>query len=557
MNTPRELTHDEGKEAPALIASIPASAQQRRAAFGVVIFLSVVFAIAMPFATTQIARIDAFIPVTQTIVFFADLITAMFLFAQFSIQPQRAVLVLASGYVLSGLFAFLQTLDFPGAYSATGLISGTPSGAVWLFSFWRITFPLAVIVYVLLKDANESASRIISLDPGRVIAITVACVLAATTILTWLVAAGHLPSLYIDATRQTSVVQYFAGAMWLLNAVAIVLLFLRRRTILDVWLIVAVYVAIPDLGLAFLLPVVRFSVGWYMAKIYIVIASFTVLVILLWETTMLYARLASAIILQRRERANRLMSVDAATAAIAHEIKQPLTVISVRCSAALRWLKRTPPDYVEAIDCLTGIMEASDRANEVVDGTRALFKPTAQHTTLIEMNSVVRQVLNMVENDLHVYGVSVSTEFQDDLPQIMADRTQLQQVILNLVKNAIEAMTAGRTTIKTLRLVMTQDGNSVVTLSVQDTGPGLSPENAIHVFDPFFTTKPSGMGLGLSISQRIIADFGGELRLTKTGSNGCTFEITLPSVATSDGEGPKRKSPPAGRYLNKKLSQAQ
>ena len=98
--------------------------------------------------------------------------------------------------------------------------------------------------------------------------------------------------------------------MWLLNAIAIVLLFVRRRTILDVWLIVAVYVAIPDLGLAFLYPVVRFSVGWYMAKTYILIASFTVLSVLLWETTMLYARLASAIILQRRERANRLMSVE-------------------------------------------------------------------------------------------------------------------------------------------------------------------------------------------------------------------------------------------------------
>ena len=118
---------------------------------------------------------------------FADLITAVFLFAQFSIQPQRALLALASGYIFSGLFAFLQTLDFPGAYSATGLISGTPSGAVWLFSFWRITFPLAVIAYVLLKDANESASRLIKLEPGRVIAITIACVLAVTAGLTWLV----------------------------------------------------------------------------------------------------------------------------------------------------------------------------------------------------------------------------------------------------------------------------------------------------------------------------------------------------------------------------------
>ena len=204
-------------------------AQQRRTAFGVVILLSVLFAVVMPFATIQTVRVNGFLQVTQSIVLFADLITAVFLFAHFSIQPQGALLALASGYIFSGLFAFLQTLDFPGGYSAAGLISGTPSGAVWLFSFWRITFPLAVIAYVLLKDANESdTSGTINREAGRVIAITIACVLAATAGLTWVVAAGYLPSLYIDATRQTPFVQYFAGAMWLLNAIAIVLLFVRR-----------------------------------------------------------------------------------------------------------------------------------------------------------------------------------------------------------------------------------------------------------------------------------------------------------------------------------------
>ena len=529
MKTARELIHDEGTEAPALIASMPASPQHRRLAFGVVIFLSVLFAIAMPFATIQIRRIDAFLSVTQSIVLFADLTTAVFLFAQFSIQPQRALLALASGYIFSGLFAFLQTLDFPGAYSAAGLISGTPSGAVWLFSFWRITFPLAVIAYVLLKDANETAGLIVKFGAGRVIAVTIACVLAATAGLTWLVAAGYLPSLYIDATRQTPFVQYFAGAMWLLNAIAIVLLFVRRRTILDVWLIVAVYVAIPDLGLAFLYPVVRFSVGWYMAKTYILIASFTVLSVLLWETTMLYARLASAIVLQRRERANRLMSVEAATAAIAHEIKQPLAAITVGCSAALNWLKKTPPDLEEIHAGLTAITGYSHRANEIVTSIRGLFKPTAPQRTMIEIDRLVQQVLRMVENDLHVHGVSVSTEFQEDLPQVMVDRTQLQQVVLNLIKNAIEAMAAGPTSTKALRLVTAQDGNSVVSLIIEDTGPGINSENGDRVFDPFFTTKASGMGLGLSISQRIIEDHGGHLRLTKTSSNGCAFEITLPA----------------------------
>ncbi|MFZ1195448.1 MAG: ATP-binding protein, partial [Pseudolabrys sp.] len=278
----------------------------------------------------------------------------------------------------------------------------------------------------------------------------------------------------------------------------------------------------------------------YMARSYALIASCTVLVVLLWEMTMLYARLANAFILQRRERENRLMSVDAATAAIAHEIKQPLTAISARCSAALRWLKRTPPDLKEVQDCLTRMMEASGRANEVVDSIRGLFKTTAHQNTPIEINDLVQQVLRMVENDLHGQGVTVSTEFQDDLPQIMADRTLLQQVILNLIKNAIEAMATGPTAVKTLRLVTTQNANSVVSLSVRDSGPGITPENGTHVFDPFFTTKSSGTGLGLSISQRIIDDHGGELRLTETSSNGCTFEIILPSVATSDSSGLRR-----------------
>ena len=153
---------------------------------------------------------------------------------------------------------------------------------------------------------------------------------------------------------------------------------------------------------------------------------------------------------------------------------------------------------------------------------------------MVDINRLVREVLRMVENDLLVHGVSVSTELQEDLPQIMADPTQLQQVILNLIKNAIEAMTTGPTTIRAVRLVTTKDGNLAVSLIVQDSGPGITPKNASQIFDPFFTTKSSGMGLGLSISRRIIEDHGGDLRLIETSSTGCTFEIALPSAATSD-----------------------
>jgi signal transduction histidine kinase len=529
-DAPRELTHDEGSEVPALIASIPASVQQRRSALGIIIFFSVVFALVIPFAPRQVGRIDAFIPVVHSIICVTDLITAVLLFAQYSIQPQRSLLALASGYICGGLFAFLLTLEFPGAYSATGLLGGGSSGAPWLFNFWRITFALAVITYALLKDANDSPSQFIKNEPSRAIVVTIASALAVTAGLTWLGTAGdgYLPSLYVGTTRQASSNQYLAGSLWLLNAMALVLLLARTRTILDVWLAVTVLMSLPDYSLAFFYSGLRFSLGWYTARSYAMIASFTVLIVLLVETTMLYARFASAIALQRGERAHRVMSVDEATAAIAHEIKQPLGAMSLNCDAALECLKKTPIDVEELRSCLTDVKNENSRANEVVTGVRALFKATARRRTTVEINRLVREVLGMVENDLHVHGVSVSSEFQDDVPEVVGDPTQLQQVILNLVKNAIDAIAIGPTTRNAIRLVTTYDGKSVVSIYVQDTGPGITLDNETKVFDPFFTTKPSGMGLGLSISRRIIEDHGGSLRLTETGSKGCTFEITLP-----------------------------
>jgi signal transduction histidine kinase len=529
-DTRRGLAHDEGNEVPALIASIPANIQQRRFALGTVIFFSIVFALVVPFAPRQVGRVDAFIPVVQSIVCVTELITAVLLFAQYSIQPQRALLALASGYICSGLFAFLQTLEFPGAYSATGLLGGGPSGAAWLFDFWRITFALAVIAYALLKDADDTASQLIKIEPARAIAITIACAIALTAGLTWLGTAGarYLPSLLIDTTRQASLNQYLAGGLLLLNATALVLMLTRMRTILGVWLAVTVFMSLPDFSLAFYYQNLRFSLGWYTARTYTLIGSSMVLVVLLVETTMLYARLASAITLQRRERAHQLMSVDEATAAIAHEIRQPLGGILLNCETALHCLEGEAPDVAEARECVADAIGDGRRVGDTVAAVRALFKASPRRRSMTDINRLVREVPRMVENDLHVQGVSVSTEFQEDVPQIMADPTQLQQVILNLVKNAIDAIAIGSTTQKAIRLITTYDGKSVVSIYVQDTGPGITLDNETQVFDPFFTTKPSGMGLGLSISRRIIEEHGGSLRLTETTSKGCTFEITLP-----------------------------
>ena len=256
---------------------------------------------------------------------------------------------------------------------------------------------------------------------------------------------------------------------------------------------------------------------------------------LLAETMVLYARLANSIVLLRRERSNRLMSLDAATGAIAHEIGQPLAAIAARGSALLNWLKRTPPNLDEVRESAIAVVEAGRRANEIVSSVRTLFRKTDTRRRMIYLNDVARQVLGLLQHDLESNQVSVTTDFQANLPPVRADRTQLQQIVLNLVKNAIEAMSSSAPPgSRRVRLVTKFDGKSTVLLSVHDTGHGISAEHRDRVFDPFFTTKPTGMGLGLAICRTVALDHGGNLRLAETNSHGSIFEIVLPIGARGD-----------------------
>ena len=191
-------------------------------------------------------------------------------------------------------------------------------------------------------------------------------------------------------------------------------------------------------------------------------------------------------------------------------------------------MKRSPPQFKEVIDCLDSIVDESHRANEIITSVRRLFdtSPTDRRTTL-QVNDIVREALDLVEHDLRDNGISLTTEFPDNLPEICADHTQIQQIIFNLIKNAIEAMRSCSPDKRSLK-VITASGNSCVSFYVQDSGRGISAEDQDRIFDPFFTTKQSGTGLGLSICRTVVERHGGKLRLIESDFRGTIFEVAIP-----------------------------
>jgi signal transduction histidine kinase len=318
------------QDLPITIAAKPISTRDRNIALATIVALAILNVIVIPFAGVHLPRVAPFIPVLQTV----DLLTAILLFAQYSIRPLRAIIPVASGYVFSGLFAFIQTLAFPGAYSPTGVIGDGLNSASWFFVLWHTTFPLALIVYVFKKD---SGARLSKGSTRLTITSTLACVLAAAAGLTWLAthATQYLPVMYLNAVEQTPFAANINLFLWATNFAAFILLFVRRRTILDLWLIVVLFAWWPNFLVAAAHRVVRFSAGWYTARFVALVASSTLLIVLLAESTALYARLASALARLRREQEMKITSAQAIVAAIAHEIKQPLTRITAGGGAAI------------------------------------------------------------------------------------------------------------------------------------------------------------------------------------------------------------------------------
>jgi C4-dicarboxylate-specific signal transduction histidine kinase len=224
---------------------------------------------------------------------------------------------------------------------------------------------------------------------------------------------------------------------------------------------------------------------------------------------------------------NRVTTMGQLAASIAHEVNQPIAAAITNAQAALRWLGTLPPDLEEARQALGRVVKEGHRASEVVGRIRTLIKKAPPRKDDLEINEAIREVIALTSSEVGKNGVSVQTQLAEGLPLIQGDRVQLQQVILNLIINALEAMSGVSEGPRELLIGTAKDGSGVL-VAVQDSGPGLNPGSFDRLFDAFYTTKPGGMGMGLSICRSIVEGHGGRIWASRTAGPGATVQFALP-----------------------------
>jgi PAS domain S-box-containing protein len=224
---------------------------------------------------------------------------------------------------------------------------------------------------------------------------------------------------------------------------------------------------------------------------------------------------------------NRVTTMGELAGSIAHEIKQPISAAHTNAKTCLRWLGREQPDIEEAREAVSRIIQDVTRASEIISRIRTLFKKGEPEREWVDVNEVIREMISLMRNEAGKHAISIHTELAGELPNIKADRVQLQQVFLNLMLNGIDAINEGGAG-RDLTIKSQRNSDGQVLISVSDTGIGLPPERADKIFDVFFTTKPQGTGMGLSISRSIVEAHGGHLWATRNSDRGATFQFTFP-----------------------------
>jgi len=251
-------------------------------------------------------------------------------------------------------------------------------------------------------------------------------------------------------------------------------------------------------------------------------------------TAYLALRIASAEVAMHAARTQlahmaRVTTLGELAASIAHEVNQPLAAMATSGNACLRWLAQEPPQVEKARQAADRIVADAHRASDIIDRIRRLARPSAPRKEWLNLNETVQEILALTHSEIASHDIVLRTAFADDLPPVLMDRIQVQQVVLNLVMNAIEAMSVPGDQPRELVITSAMDGSKAVQVSVRDSGVGLDPAALDRLFDAFYTTKKDGMGMGLAISRSIVEDHGGRVWATAQAGGGVTVAFTLPT----------------------------
>jgi signal transduction histidine kinase len=266
------------------------------------------------------------------------------------------------------------------------------------------------------------------------------------------------------------------------------------------------------------------------ASILVVALSAYVLAALFAERRESEARLASSNMALERERSNKLMNLEAMAASISHEVRQPLTGITTSASALLRYLGDTPPKLEKARSAAEKMIAAGHRIGQILDDIRNLFGTTERTPGPLNMNDLALAALRALDGELKNHNIVTRAHLKPELPPVMGHSGQLQQVIVNLIQNAIDAIDSVDSDRRVLQVRTEHNAGDSISVAIEDTGPGIDPKKSDDIFDAFFTTKPHGKGLGLAICRMIVERHEGQLSVSSANPHGAVFRIVLPQM---------------------------
>jgi signal transduction histidine kinase len=509
----------------------PSSPREDRVALAIVSAQIVVSLVVLRLGDFRLPAVPSFLLTTDVIMFMGEVITTALLYAQATVFRSRALAILGTCYLATSLLLVAHALTFPGIFSPNGLLGAGLNTPPWIYFLRNPIFVIGMILYAKFKHSELSApSNTERVSPKIGVHIFAAIVLA--TAITMLSTIGHnfLPPVFLDRTHVIQSLNAVYEGFWSVTwVIAIVVVWRRRSSVLDLWLLVALACWLLQ-TLFDMTNVGRFTVAFYWLFAMTLFSHLVVMLALLSESTRLYARLALSVSAWGREREARLMSIDALAAAISHEVAQPLTVLCSHANIGLRSLTSERPDAERAIKSLRAITEAGILVTGVIKNIRSTFAGRTGERTEFSLNELVHASLPLLQRELASERISVQLELDETLPHVLGDRVQLQRVLMNLLSNAIESLSATENRPHQIAIRSAQ-GNRRVVLEVSDNGVGIARADMKQIFTPFFTTKSTGTGLGLSLCRIIVQAHGGRLWAAEGKESGAVFHLELPSGA--------------------------